>query len=148
VYAVQQQHDMFNDHDQPMQQHQQHIQPPEWHPRLFGLKGTKRAALEHSARLYYDEVWGHGCTDLLDELADSGVCFNDALGMEADAFSRASLKSIIQDFQASHPLLKYELVSARAGGNQGQQMQLGHCVQQTTSLAAVAAWQTTNRRFV
>jgi hypothetical protein len=108
---------MFNDHDQPMQQHQQLIQPPEWHPRLFGLKDTKRAALEHSARLYYDEVWGHGCTDLLDELADSGVCFNDALGMDADAFSRASLKSIIQDFQASHPLLKYDLVSHRQAGS-------------------------------
>jgi hypothetical protein len=96
--------------EQPQQQHRQHIAPPEWHPRLFGLKDSKRAALEAAARLYYDEVWGHGCTDLLDELADNGVCFNDALGMEADAFSRASLKSIIQDFQASHPLLKYDLV--------------------------------------
>jgi hypothetical protein len=111
VHATQQQQDMFNDHDQPLQQHRQHIQPPEWHPRLFGLKDSKRSALEHSARLYYEEVWNAGSIDLLDEIADAGVCFNDALGMEADAFSRASLKAVVQDFQASHPLLKYELVS-------------------------------------
>ena len=106
----QQHHEMFHDHE-PMHQHQQHIPPPEWHPRLFGLKDTKRAALEQAARLYYEEVWNAGSLDLLDELADAGVCFNDALGMEADAFSRSSLKTIIQDFQSSHPLLKYDLVS-------------------------------------
>lgn len=67
--------------------------------------------MENAARLYYGEVWAGGSLDLLDELAAAGVCFNDALGMEADAFSRASLKSIIQEFQASHPLLKFDLVS-------------------------------------
>jgi len=101
---------MFSD-PQPMHQHQHHIPAPEWHPRLFGIKESKRAAMEHAARLYYGEVWAGGSLDLLDELAAAGVCFNDALGMEADAFSRASLKSIIQEFQASHPLLKFDLVS-------------------------------------
>jgi hypothetical protein len=81
---------------------------------LFGLKDSKRSALEHSARLFYEEVWNAGSIDLLDEIADAGVCFNDALGMEADAFSRASLKAVVQDFQASHPLLKYDLVSHTA----------------------------------
>jgi hypothetical protein len=112
VHAVEQQHGMFSYDDvHPQHQHQQQIRPPEWHPRLFGLQDSKRDALEHSARLYYDEVWGAGSVDLLDELTTAGVCFNDALGMEADAFSRASLKAIISEFQASHPLLKYEVVS-------------------------------------
>lgn len=122
--ALQQQHSSMDHPDEPQQQHRQGIAPPEWHPRLYGLKESKRAALEAVARLYYDEVWGHGCTDLLDELADTGVCFNDALGMEADAFSRASLKSIIQDFQASHPLLKYDLVRCLSGCRQRTQQQV------------------------
>lgn len=94
-----------------LEQHsqQQAFAPPAWHPRLLGLPPCKRAGLEATARQLYQGVWNEGCLSLLDELADDGVCFSDVIGMDTDAFSCASLKALIGDFQATHPLLRYEL---------------------------------------
>lgn len=132
-------HEDFQDssfhHQQPhsQQQHRQDLQQqaftaPSWHPQLLGVAPTKRAALEQASRQYFTEVWNSGCVDLLDELAADGVCFNDALGMEEDAFSRSSLKALVREFQATHPLLRYDLVSHRVP-----------CVA-LGAAAAVAAW--------
>jgi hypothetical protein len=106
--SSQQQQQAFAD-QQPLQPYT----PPAWHPRLFGVPRSKRACLEAAATQYYSEVWNGCSVELLDELASDAVCYNDALGLESDAFSRASLKAVVREFQASHPLLHYDVVSRR-----------------------------------
>lgn len=62
-------------------------------------------------RQYYQEVMNNCCVDLLSELCAFGVTYSDALGFVEDAFGIKAMQSIIQDFQSTHPLLRYQVVS-------------------------------------
>ncbi|KAF6262243.1 hypothetical protein COO60DRAFT_1636107 [Scenedesmus sp. NREL 46B-D3] len=61
---------------------------------------------EASVRSYYEDVWSNGCVEVLDELAAPGVVYSDTLGCVEDAFGVSGLQDVVQQFQASHPLLK------------------------------------------
>jgi hypothetical protein len=52
-----------------------------------------------------------GCVEALDQLAAPGVVYSDTLGYVEDAFGISGLQDVVQQFQASHPLLKVSLVS-------------------------------------
>lgn len=77
---------------------------PSWHPLLFRAPGSR--SYEASIRSYYENVWNDGCVELLDELAAPGVVYSDTMGLVEDAFGISGLQDVIQEFQASHPLLK------------------------------------------
>jgi hypothetical protein len=94
---------------------------PSWHPILFRAPGSR--SYEASIRSYYQDVWNEGCVELLDELAAPGVVYSDTMGFVEDAFGISGLQDVVQEFQASHPLLKVSVVSwnLAAAGFQVQQ---------------------------
>jgi hypothetical protein len=83
---------------------------PSWHPLLFRAPGSR--SYEASIRSYYEDVWNEGCVELLDELAAPGVVYSDTMGLVEDAFGISGLQDVVQEFQASHPLLKVSVVSS------------------------------------
>lgn len=85
---------------------------PSWHPLLFRALGSR--SYEASVRSYYEDVWSNGCVEVLDELAAPGVVYSDTLGCVEDAFGISGLQDVVQQFQASHPLLKVSVVSLKS----------------------------------
>ncbi|KAF8056365.1 UGT3A1 [Scenedesmus sp. PABB004] len=81
--------------------------PPAWHPRLAGA----REGLERAVAAYYEDVWNDGALELLEGLVTPGVVHSDVLWAvdDLDLFGRGSLRAMIADFQAGHPLLRFEL---------------------------------------
>eukprot|EP00882_Tetradesmus_deserticola_P004427 GHRQ01004671.1.p1 GENE.GHRQ01004671.1~~GHRQ01004671.1.p1 ORF type:complete len:219 (+),score=32.68 GHRQ01004671.1:154-810(+) len=77
---------------------------PSWHPLLFRAPGNR--SYEASVRSYYEDVWNDGCVEALDDLAAPGVVYSDTLGYVEDSFGISGLQEVVQQFQASHPLLK------------------------------------------
>jgi hypothetical protein len=88
-------------------------QAPEWHPKLFLPYNSKREHLESQASALYNEVWNSESVELLGQLAAPGVVFSDILGLECDCFGVAAVQQQIAEFQSSHPLLRYSMVSRR-----------------------------------
>lgn len=101
----------FGDQQQPPLGQQQ------WPPALLlpaHLRGgCRRAALETCVRRFYDQAWNGGELGSLDELVARSVVASDVLGLDAegDSFGRHALRAAMLEFQAAHPLLRYQLVS-------------------------------------
>ncbi len=70
----------------------------------------RQAQLCSALHAYYS-VWNEGCLDSLDEVATQAVVYCDAMVGEEDLFGRATLKRHVAGLQASHPLLRFEVVS-------------------------------------
>lgn len=71
-------------------------------------KSEHKETLQNAVHEYYDS-WNLGSMDSFDELCQQSVTYSDVLRSDCDYYGRASLKKLVGDFTASHPLLHIEV---------------------------------------